>query len=134
MDLLQPEYNILKTAGSRLGTKHSAETRAKMADTKKGKNHPMFGKTFSEEARAKMAAAKKGKKHPMFGKARAIGAGKPSQKIEVFDIINNQATIYDSIQSASKALNIDQSTISKYLRNNQKSPYKKKYIFKRIEI
>ena len=134
MDLLQPEYNILKTAGSRLGKKHSAETRAKMADTKKGKNHPMFGKTFSEEARAKMAAAKKGKKHPMFGKARAIGAGKPSQKIEVFDIINNQATIYDSIQSASKALNIDQSTISKYLRNNQKSPYKKKYIFKRIEI
>ena len=31
MDLLQPEYNILKTAGSSFGLKHSLETKAKLS-------------------------------------------------------------------------------------------------------
>jgi group I intron endonuclease len=31
LDLLKPEYNILKTAGSLLGHKHSEEVRAKMS-------------------------------------------------------------------------------------------------------
>lgn len=30
IDLYKPEYNILKTAGSRLGSKHSEETIAKI--------------------------------------------------------------------------------------------------------
>lgn len=30
MDLLKPKYNILKTAGSVLGRKHSEETKAKL--------------------------------------------------------------------------------------------------------
>ena len=68
----------------------------------------------------------------MFGKARAIGAGKPSQKTEVFDIINNQATIYDSILDVSKALDINQATISNYLSRNQKKAYKERYVFKRV--
>jgi group I intron endonuclease len=31
LDLLKPEYNILLTAGSRLGSKHSEQTRAKIS-------------------------------------------------------------------------------------------------------
>jgi len=31
IDLLKPEYNILKTAGSKLGSKHSVETRNKIS-------------------------------------------------------------------------------------------------------
>lgn len=37
IDLLEPEYNILKKAGSNLGIKMSSETRAKMSKAKLGK-------------------------------------------------------------------------------------------------
>ena len=38
IDLLKPEYNILKIAGSPLGRKHSEETIAKMSSIQTGKN------------------------------------------------------------------------------------------------
>ena len=43
-DLLKPEYNILKKAGSSLGFKHSKEALAKMSNSKIGKKNSMFGK------------------------------------------------------------------------------------------
>jgi group I intron endonuclease len=54
IDLLNPEYNILKKAGSPLGFKHREETITKMSISKTGEKNPMFGKT--------------GVQHPMFGK------------------------------------------------------------------
>src|SRR5439155_10391898 len=42
-DLLNPEYNILKTAGNLLGYKHSPEAIEEMSESKKGSNHPNFG-------------------------------------------------------------------------------------------
>ena len=36
LDLLCPEYNVLKTAGSSWGFKHSEETKQKMSEAKKG--------------------------------------------------------------------------------------------------
>ena len=45
--------NLVSIAGSNLGLKHSAETRAKISAAKKGHKH-------SAESRAKMSAAKKG--------------------------------------------------------------------------
>jgi hypothetical protein len=43
-------YNICPTAESRLGTTHTAETKAKMSARKSGENHPMYGKTLSAES------------------------------------------------------------------------------------
>ena len=44
IDLLCPKYNLLRVAGSRLGTKHSDDTREKMSSSQKGHpgslNHP----------------------------------------------------------------------------------------------
>jgi group I intron endonuclease len=63
IDLLGPEYNILKTAGSSFGYKHTAETLAKLR-----------GRTLSEEAKANMVgprASMIGDKHPMFGKTHS---------------------------------------------------------------
>lgn len=87
----------------------------------------MFGKNHSEETRAKMSNAQKGRpKHE--------GSGRPSQvqKIEVIDIKNNIATTYDSISAAALALNIGQSTISKYLARNDQKFYKNQYAFKKL--
>jgi group I intron endonuclease len=37
IDLLNPKYNLLKIAGSRLGSIHTKETKAKMSSSQKGK-------------------------------------------------------------------------------------------------
>jgi ABC-type Fe3+ transport system substrate-binding protein len=39
IDLLKPKYNILRTAGSSLGYKHSEEATAKIVASKKDKAH-----------------------------------------------------------------------------------------------
>lgn len=151
LDIEKPEYNILKIAGSRVGSKHTNETKARMSLTKQGKNHPMFGKAregknspmygkiHSEETKAKMSLSQKavdrsGKNHPMFGKTRPKpkGSGIPPQKIERLDILSSERIEYDSISAAALALGIDQSIISRYFRQNQKSPYRGRYIFKKI--
>lgn len=89
IDELNPEYNILKNAGSRLGTKHkpesiskmsfahkkyraTEETKTKMSIKRKGVNHTeehkknigiaLKGRFFSEETRKKISEAMKGKK------------------------------------------------------------------------
>jgi group I intron endonuclease len=58
-DLLKPEYNILKAANSRIGSKHSLKTRALMSLKLKGINHPFFGKTHSKEMRMKISESNK---------------------------------------------------------------------------
>jgi group I intron endonuclease len=47
IDSLKPEYNILKTAGSLLGFKHSADSIAKMS--RSGESNPFFRKTHSQK-------------------------------------------------------------------------------------
>jgi len=58
---LDPEYNINPIAGSRLSSKASVETLAKISLALRGENHPMFGRTHSVETIAKMSKALKGK-------------------------------------------------------------------------
>jgi len=72
LEILKPEYNLLKTAGSGLGRKHTEETKDKMSDANKGENNPMFGKS------------------------KIKGSGSPSKPISVLDkkklILLNQNT------------------------------------------
>lgn len=60
-DALHPEYNISPTAGSRLGYRHTKETRMKISRAQRGKQ-------ASEETRRKMSEALSGKRHPNYGK------------------------------------------------------------------
>lgn len=71
IDLLKPEYNILKIAGSSLGYKHTEENLAKMSEAnKKREKHPMSGKQHSNETIAKISNSKiglfAGGNNPMF--------------------------------------------------------------------
>jgi group I intron endonuclease len=59
IDSLLPEYNILKTAGSCFGLKHSPETRAKISDAGMGRKNAL-GYKHSSETRQKMSLAKRG--------------------------------------------------------------------------
>lgn len=87
LDSLKPQYNINPIAGSSLGAIRTEQTKALISETKKGVNHPMFGKTHSPEtltkmsgennhfsgkihspeALIKMSKAKSGENHPLFG-------------------------------------------------------------------
>lgn len=68
----------------------------------------------------------------MFGKSKPEGSGRLSQIISVLDLLTNETTEYSSISEAAKALEIKKSRISMYLFNNQKKPYKGRYIFSKI--
>ena len=91
------------------------------------------GQTLSDETKKnKISDAMTGEKHPMYNKPRPEGAGSPSQAIEVTDIKNNITTSYNSISEAARTLNINNATIVKYFANNQQSPYKGRYTFKKF--
>ena len=71
-DKLNPQYNILKIAGSSLNYKHSEETKAKISQSLKGKyvkeKSALFGRIAPEETK-KLMSLKKGKQNnPLFGK------------------------------------------------------------------
>ena len=88
LNLLEPEYNILREAGSSGGYIHDDKAKKKM-------------------------------------RANRIS----SVKIEVTDLQTGISTSYISMREAARALNILQSSIIRYFKNNQKKPVKGRYIF-----
>jgi hypothetical protein len=96
LDILKPEYNILVKTGSSFGFKHTEETKQKMSEVRKG---------------------------ILLGRPKPEGAGRPPQAIEVFELETGNKNTYESAKEAGRALNIDGSIISRYLRTNQKKPY-----------
>jgi group I intron endonuclease len=76
-NLFEPQYNILKIAGSRFGLNHSEETRKKISEALSGRLRPdatkqkiseaMIGRIICEETRKKISEARKGDKNPMYG-------------------------------------------------------------------
>jgi len=76
IDSLEPEYNLLKIAGSSLGFIHSEESKAKMSEAKSGENHPMFRRTHTEESKASISLAlininRTGENHLYYGKTHS---------------------------------------------------------------
>ena len=133
LKLLQPQYNTsLNSSAPMSGRTHSEETKKIMSEAKKGAKSFLFGKNHSDETRKKISDAIKGENHPNFGKPRHEGAGKASQQIEVFDFQEKTTTSYNSISEAARTLNINNATIVKYFANNQQSPYKGRYTFKKV--
>ena len=129
MDLLNPDYNILKFAGSSFGYKHSPETIDKFK-----------AREFSPETRAKISQKtqtaerieqlKRLHADPDYQQKRLeqlkLLNSSPEQKelllknamltalkVEVLDTFTNIKTVYDSISEAARSLEISQSSISK---------------------
>lgn len=97
LDLLKPKYNILTTAGSSLGYKHTQETLAKFKLRKHSEDtlEKFKARTFSQEHRGK------------------ISAGNGS-KILVVDLLTNNTSEYNSIRKAAEELGSPYSTIRYY--------------------
>jgi len=111
LQLLSPEYNILKKAGSSLGFKHSEETLAKM----RGRKH-------SEEARLLISAA-----------VSKFNVSSKGIAIEVTNIETGITTEYPSIYEAAKALNCSDSAIWYNLRSLKQNLTKEDIFLKKLQ-
>ncbi len=79
-DMLRPEYNIAKIAGSSIGVKHSPEQCESVSRRMKG-NTFNIGYRHTDEARENMGAAKRGKKNSPEHCAN-ISAGKKGKTVK----------------------------------------------------
>jgi group I intron endonuclease len=109
LDLLKPEYNILKTAGSSLGFKHSDETIAKiraytLTSEQKAKQLEHLEKLHSSEDHRERIS-----KFIELRSQRVEGA---HLRWAPLDTITDQITVYSSIREAARAIEVTQAGIS----------------------
>ena len=128
LDLIQPEYNILKKAGSLLDFKHSEETKAKFKIRSSKQSEHLKNLHANPEYQAnRLKQLKKLHQNPEYkakrleqlkrlnlsqrGRTRPEGAGISSVSIEVIDTLTNQTTVYPSISEAALAIGVGKSSI-----------------------
>lgn len=151
MDFLKPEYNILPTAGSSLGFRHSEETLIKMRDRKhteetlikmRGRKNSeetlikmrvsaLYRKNY-EENRKKMSEIHKGKVLSEETKTKMSLYHPKRMRIEVTDLVLNTSAVFNSIRGAAKALNTSHTAIIKNIDSKKQKPYKGRYVFRKI--
>lgn len=164
MDQLCPEYNVLKTAYSSLGYKHTVKTLVKIRSNLKRLNLSKSIKVVVTnlennlsteyasltEAAKSLNTNKTTLKEYLLKNSPYKGIYKlesnlsvsnydsnylnhpASKKIEVIDLQLNTVTKYNSMRAAARDLEIGYTSIAAYLKRNQKSPYKNRYVFKNV--
>jgi len=140
IDLLVPEYNILKTAGSSFGYKHTEETLAKL----KGRKYKL-----SEEAIARLRERALGRKHTeetiakISASTRAAMLGRTQSEetrkkigesmgtsVKVTDTETGITTIYPSKRQVARELNTSLDTVRRYIVSSK--PFKGKYLIENL--
>lgn len=125
-DLLKPEYNILKIAGSNLGFKHSEETiaffkeyRVLSEEAKKNLALAATGRILSEETRNKISSKHKGKKHldSTKDKLSKIATELIGVKVNVENIKTQEVVSFNSLSDAAKHIGVTRPAIAKALKN-----------------
>jgi group I intron endonuclease len=120
LDIYQPQYNILRKAGSLLGFKHSSETIAKFKvrsltleqKAKQLEKLKIYNSSQEHKDLLKRLAIKNK------GRARPEGAGVPGVALEVFDTWDNKTSVYPSISECARALGMDISSIRKAFKRS----------------
>jgi len=121
LDLLNPEYNICKVAGSTLGKVHSKSTKEKIGNSIKGKNHPFWGKHHTFETKEKIRIKLLNRIHIM-PKRRLETKLKLSltsigMTVKVYDSYNRFLMEFRTINSTARYFGVSSSTISRILKN-----------------
>jgi group I intron endonuclease len=115
ISLLKPEYNILNTAGSSLGHKHTESTKEKI-------RNKAIGRIFSDEHRAKISLNNINRSEELKAKVRARLATysqAKAHKVEITNTLTNTIAVYDSIRKAAIELNTNHTTIRRYIKNQK---------------
>lgn len=114
IDLLDPEYNICKTAGSSLGFKHSEETKEKLR---------VMSLNFSEETKQKISQAQIGNT-----KRWGVGVG----RVEVIDLETKESFIFTSMAEAGEMLGVTKQAISLHFKKTDCFIFRDRYQVKKI--
>lgn len=89
---LEPQYNILKIAGSSVGFNHSEETKAKISDSLTGiyigEKSSLFGRLHLEKTKELMSLKKAGKNNPLYGSLK-------SHSPDTIELMRNKAFSYE---------------------------------------
>lgn len=116
INTLEPEFNILKIAGSSLGFILTPEAKAKLRDANLGEKNPNFGKTGltpSAETRVKMSQANKGKS--LSAETRAKIRATQGTAIFVYSEDHTLVNNFSSAREAAIHFNCSHPTITKYV-------------------
>lgn len=142
IDFFKPQYNLNLTAGSRLGSTHSEETRRTLSNffkgrklgegtknflslASKGMNNPNYGKTHTAETKASISLARLGKSFLSESMKEKLSADSGT-KVKVLDLITKEISVYSSITRAAKAMGVTQPPLSKRLKETEGSIIVKK--------
>ncbi|KEP45605.1 GIY-YIG endonuclease (mitochondrion) [Rhizoctonia solani 123E] len=104
IDTLEPEYNILKKAGSTLGFKPTGETKDKLSRAAMGRIHSL-------ETRAKISESQKNNKN------------NPGLALSVKDLETNITIEYSNFTQAASELGFSRTTISMGFKQNNGTPF-----------
>jgi len=156
-NILNPQYNILKIAGSSRGFKHSEETKMKISkslkEIYKKEKSALLGRTHTEETKKLMSLKKAKNNNPFFGKThnkdtielirkKALGRIHSKEtKLKMSAVRGNPVNIYEkrslegfkligsfvSGRRAGRFLNISGSTVIKYMNSGE--IFKERYKF-----
>jgi group I intron endonuclease len=148
-DKLNPQYNILKIAGSSRYFKHSEETKAKISKSLKGiyvnKKSALFGHSHTEGTKKLLSLKKAKDNNPLFGKTQSKDSTKlmkqmalgrrhsEDTKLKMSAIRGNPVNIYEKCSSegfkvigsfvsarrAGKFLDISGSTVIRYMNSGE---------------
>lgn len=116
IDLLKPEYNICKIAGSQLGTKRSEEFRKRCSELTKGK--PTWNKGLKTGAQSDSIRLKRSKS--MMGKQKSEKErqkirDKVSKRVLQFNESGQLVKEWDSLKQVSKQFRCSHGRLSEYL-------------------
>ena len=127
LDLLKPEYNILKEAGSRLGSKHSLETRAKFSVLAKARTRTPEQKAQHLEHLERLNSSPEHKerlKNLNLSQAHKEHLKRlntiQSQQVSVLDSLKNETTVYPSMTKAAQVIGCSKNAISRALSYQEK--------------
>ena len=125
LDKLQPEYNLLKKAGSNFGFKHSLLSRKKMSER-------ALGRLVSEEIRLKRSEALTGRKlsesakekirsyrHTEEAKLRISLGNARARSVQITDTHTKETTTFSTMTLAAGHLKTTTATIGSYMKTQK---------------
>src|SRR6266849_4907080 len=120
IDLLKPEYNILKIAGSRFGSKQSEETKKLISNILKNR-------VFTKESKVKMKIAanlRTGIKTSFFGKIHTLETKNKIAltkylSVKVTNIKTNTEVLFVNNLEAAQFLKVGESTLRRYKKEGK---------------